>query len=98
MVFQWDDENSAHLEDRHPDITPTDVDTIWTRPVVQLTNSAGAASVLFLGLDARGRLLAVPADPVGPSGTWRPRTAHHARSAWQRDAYYETRDKKGTAK
>ena len=95
MVFAWDDENTAHLEDCHPDIEPTDVDSIWTRRVVRLPNR-GAAVALFLGLDRKGRLLAVPADPQGPAGTWRPRTAHQARSAWQRAAYYRQNERRGS--
>ena len=87
MVFLWDDENTAHLEKFHPDIEPTDVDSIWQRRVVRRRNR-GSAAVLFLGVDRKRRLLAVPADPVGPLGTWRPRTAHEARSAWQRTTYY----------
>jgi hypothetical protein len=88
MAFTWDDENTAHLEEYHPDIEPTDVDSIWQRRVVRQPNR-GSATVLFLGVDQKGRLLAVPADPAGPLGTWRPRTAHQARSAWQRNAYHQ---------
>lgn len=96
MVFLWDDDNTAHLEDRHPDVAPTDVDSIWDRRVVTLPNRSGTASVLFLGIDRHDRLLAIPADPAGPT-TWRPKTAHPAKTAWQRNAYYRTDHTKGAA-
>jgi hypothetical protein len=94
MVFAWDERNEAHLQERHPDITPTEVDSVWERRVVHLQNR-GAAQALFLGVDRKGRLLAVPADPVGRTGTWYPRTAHQARSVWQRRAYYGDTEDEG---
>jgi hypothetical protein len=87
-AFSWDDENVAHLAERHPDVAPGDVDSIWELPTIRLTNSKGRTGVLFLGIDRKARLLAVPADPTGQDEVWRPRTAHEVTVDWQRQAYY----------
>jgi len=92
LAFTWDDENVAHLEEYHPEVSPDDVDSIWELPTVRMANTRGRSGALFLGIDRHGRLLAVPADPTGQEGVWRPRTAHVAESEWQRKAYYGIAD------
>ena len=91
MQFSWDDDNEGHLAERHPDILPEEVDSIFERRVVMMDNTRGRSGTLFLGIDSKGRLLVVPADETA-DGVWRPRTAHQASSEWQRSAYAEDED------
>ena len=91
-VFSWDDDNMDHLADRHPEVLPGDVDSIWELPTVRLPNTKGRTGVLFLGIDRKARLLAVPADATSQEEVWRPRTAHEVTEEWQRPAYYGTGD------
>lgn len=87
-TFSWDDDNTEHLAERHPDVLPADVDSIWELPTRCLPNTKGRGGVLFLGIDRKARLLAVPSDLTGQAELWRPRTAHEAVLQWQRLAYY----------
>lgn len=85
-AFSWDEENEAHLQERHPDISPEDVDSLLERSWVWLENRKGRAAILVLGIDRKGRRLTVPADPTGQVGVWRPHTAHQM-TRWQSDSY-----------
>ncbi len=100
ITFYWDEENTAHLDEYHPDVSPSDVDSILLLPVVAMDNTHGRQGKLFIGVDRYDRLLAVPAIPVGRN-LWKPKTAHQARSAWQRNLYSaktgRTIDDKGKA-
>ena len=89
-TFAWDDDNLEHLRQEHPGVLPADADSIWQLPWVQLPNVRGRAQVPFLGIDRKGRLLALPSDPTGQHDVWRPRTAHEVTTEWQRAAYYDT--------
>lgn len=95
-AFSWDEENEAHLRERHPDITPEDVDSILEGTWLWLQNRKGRAAILVLGVDRWNRRLTVPADPTGQKGVWRPHTAHQM-TRWQSDSYDDaTRTSDGT--
>ena len=78
----------AHIAEQHPEVSPGDVDSIWELPTVRMSNTRGRSGALFLGIDRRGRPLAVPSDPTGQGDVWRPRTAHIVELDWQKQAYY----------
>jgi hypothetical protein len=62
-TFLWDEENTAHLEEGHPEITPDDVDSIFQHRTVRLDNTRGRPGRLFLGIDHRSDFWQFPPFP-----------------------------------
>lgn len=91
--FRWDDDNEAHLLARHPDISPTDVDSVLADPRRQSApNTGGRPGRLVIGKDRTGRLLVVVTLPTESAEEWYPKTAHPANSRWQQRLYLEEED------